>query len=203
MPGFPTILRVLTGLRSHHEKSAEMSVAHKIATRFSLLTWERNGARERSQILLMQEFMRRSAWWVQHIIDNRTDLGRAGTALWPFGDLAYYLAPSVRAGDDLLALADRGLDAMSLHSVTRETCHRSIHFGAVQDANVAVPSLPEPYDPLIMMFERGDFFTPRPGGHMDVGTTDMRTGKMERYLVEESFVAVDAIELNAIDSAAS
>jgi len=177
-----------------------MSVAWRIADRLASLKWERHDARERSQILLMREFMRRSAWWVQYIIDTRSDLGDKGVALWPFGDLAYFLEPSVRASGDLLAHADSGLSAMSLHTVTKETCFRAVHFGAVKDSDFELPSLLDPYEPLIVMFERGDFFTPRPGGHMDVGTADIRPGKMEDHLVDDPFVVADATELDAIDS---
>ncbi|MFC3522387.1 hypothetical protein ACFPZ0_26260 [Streptomonospora nanhaiensis] len=172
----------------------------QLAERLAQLTWDTRPERERAQTLLMREYLRRAALWAREVGRLRPEIAEPELVLWPFADLPQALAPDVRAPAEDIALAEQGFADQGLHDTMKETCRRALHFRAVQAAGIALPRLPDPYAPLILMFERGDFFTPRPGGYVEVGSVNLKVGRMGKYLREEPFAPMDPAALDALDS---
>lgn len=73
-------------------------------------------------------------------------------------------------------------------------------FAALLDAGVPLPDAPpEPYEPLIVMFERGGGFTTEGGGLIEVDSLGIRIGRPEDNLTEQPVIALDEAALDAAD----
>lgn len=65
------------------------------------------------------------------------------------------------------------------------TCIRALHFAALLDAGIDLPqALPLPFEPLLVMFERGDFRV-EGSGLIDVDTLGIRVGTVDENLLPE------------------
>ncbi|WP_211718972.1 hypothetical protein [Nocardiopsis sp. MG754419] len=141
-----------------------------LARRIQSITWEADCLKEKSQVRLVQEYLRRTAIWMQ-------EFGRKN---WPFSDVAWFIDPGVRVPDEEL---DRILVGIS-HGGTYysgKTLEWSLHFAYLQDEKSIQYDLPDPYEPLIRVYERGDSINYITPGFIEVGRTLMPKGKLEGY----------------------
>ncbi|GAA1594722.1 hypothetical protein GCM10009678_91000 [Actinomadura kijaniata] len=97
--------------------------------------------------LLFLEHLRVGALWARH-------LGLRATVF----DIPGEVAPGIEADPALVRRVDETLaDAYASH-YDRRSARWALAMAAVRDEGAALPDLPDPYEPLIMLFERGGSF---------------------------------------------
>ena len=136
-------------------KSSHSARRDEAVARVSRIAWGA-AARERhegSQIALMREFLRRMALWARAV---------GAEAEWPFFSVADTLAersPVVRERLNSIDLSslDEALSAATFHP--KHLCRWYVEWQLIEDLDdVRAFSLPAPYDPIIVAFERGGAF---------------------------------------------
>jgi hypothetical protein len=115
------------------------------------IKWEIDNSKTPSQIALMKEYLRRAALWADRVNPEEE---------WPFFDVGLYFAPDVRAPKEILDRMQEGLSGRGLSMRDSKTCAYYLHWMALCDAGrLEGIYLPEPYEPLIVFYERGGSFT--------------------------------------------
>jgi hypothetical protein len=150
------------------------------------------GSRSRSRVRLFLEYLRRAAWWADHYQVREK---------WPFYDMAALVDPDVRATDEDLERLEAAID---LQSVARrrieDTCIYALHFATLLDRKVELPDLPHPFDPLMIMYERGGDFMGSKAGGWEVDLVHIWHRKIENHFLAEPRVSLDPDELDALDA---
>ena len=132
-----------------------------MAARLKTADWSRRGDRTWSKAALLKEYFRRTARWAAaYAIDSPE----------PFFDIGACVASDIRADaaavTEAVALAkDRGAD----YIVSSYLVPFMLHWAALQ-ATPGVrfePHLEDPYEPLLVLFERGGSF------HTEKGEVDL------------------------------
>jgi hypothetical protein len=168
-------------------KIAEETVARLLAVGWKGDLWADH---YRSRVRLMGEFLRRSAWWADQV--DATDQ-------WPFFDIADHVAPGVRVPDALAARLERRIDEGIGWPVVAQCCRASLHWAAVLDAGAAPRFTEDPFEPLLLFFERGGGFTIETG-FVDVGAGAVRLRTWRDHLTPEPVVDLSATALDAVDA---
>lgn len=135
----------------------------------------------------MSEYLRRSALWSDEI----------GT-VWPFDDFARRIDPTVRADPRLVRTIEDRFPPLIFHMVIR-TCTWALHFEALRESEGPLPNLPSPFDPLILMYERGNSFSAEGAGYIEVGVIGIPKWNKERYLTPKPLSPMDPKKLDAMD----
>ncbi|MFI5932090.1 hypothetical protein [Actinoplanes sp. NPDC051494] len=166
-----------------------------MAARLSAVDWERKGDRSWSKAALLNEYFRRAARWAQaYECDTRV----------PFYDIALCVNPNIRADPDLVAETLDNVEDGGWN-VTHVTPF-ILHWAALSSApGVDLPAdLEDPFEPLIMLFERGGGFHTENGEvnlewlAVPMSTWRDRAGKSPMA----SFAAQDLDEIDRADSVA-
>lgn len=173
-----------------------MIQSHCAATLSRLLAVDWSGdtsfAHARSRVRLMGEYLRRAAWWAQ-------DLN--ATSRWPFFDIADCLAPSVHVPDELAEELEALIDARVGWPAVAVTCRAALRWAALLDAGIPLPPrLDDPFEPLLLMFERGGGFITE-HGFIDVDGASIRQETWRDHLSTEPVVSLDLAVLDALDAA--
>ncbi|MEU6747316.1 hypothetical protein ABZ914_13970 [Spirillospora sp. NPDC046719] len=164
----------------------------ELAARLRAIDWAYEGdeLHRRSRIALMREHLHRGERWARH-------LGFRGSG--PFLTLPDLIAPGVRA--DLVVVRGvldtvPGLDL----SPTSRACAAALHFAALHDAEVPLPALPDPYEPLVLLFERGGGFgIDCSGVFIELGSVAVPRGRREGKLRNASLAPMDHTALDDLD----
>ncbi|WP_155374730.1 hypothetical protein [Catellatospora vulcania] len=131
----------------------------RLVARLREVTWEEDLARNGSRIALMQEYLRRSALWARAL--DRADQ-------WPFFDIAAAVDPSARLDEEFVGSVLDGLEGRGLRPLDRRVIRYMLDFSALP----AWPAnLPDPFDPLLAVYERGGSFS-RSAGSIRIGVGD-------------------------------
>lgn len=161
--------------------------------RLRAITWDDDFSvpllHARSRALLMREYLRRAAVWAQ---------AYGAEAAWPFFDLAEYVDPSIV----LDAGTSAELDAyIRLHIGTpsiQDTCRGAVHWAAVRTRTRAeLPDLPDMYEPLLLMFERGGGYAI--GQFIDLQGVAIPQGNLKKNLSTTPFLTLAPATLDALD----
>ncbi|MEV5508243.1 pentapeptide repeat-containing protein [Streptomyces orinoci] len=100
-----------------------------------------------SRSRLFREHLRRSALWTKVYQP-------AGE--WPVVDLAAAVAPTVQVDAELAARLDAFLEANLADVRAKALCRAALDWATLLDTTtVSLPELPDPYEPLLLMLERG------------------------------------------------
>lgn len=162
------------------------SFVSQMAGRLRSVDWEGDWERSRSRVRLMQEFLRRSALWAREL-DSED---------WPFFDVAALVEPSVRAESQTV---ERAVARAGAHQpVVGDTCAWALHFAALRDADVRLPELPDPFEPLVRMYERGGAFVLDGTGSAQVDAAALPLMTRDQRLVQSALSLTD-VELDALD----
>jgi hypothetical protein len=116
-----------------------------------------------SDIVLMHEYLRRSALWAQALNSEKA---------WPFFNIAALAAPDVPRPDDLFQQwkAHEHETHGHFEFMTQWAIYAYLHWSSAErTAGVAAAELPAPYEPLIRLFERGGAFRRDTAGFVEVG----------------------------------
>jgi hypothetical protein len=120
-----------------------------MAARLSAINWERHGDKAWSKAALLREYFRRAARWAAaYDCDTRI----------PFFDIALCVNPNVRADQAQLDSVVETVKAGGWNVTT--VTPFILHWAALRaDPGVDLPAeLEDPFEPLILLFERGGGF---------------------------------------------
>lgn len=154
-----------------------------VIERLRRVDWATVTGRRDSRVALMKEFLRRSA-----LYSEACDLADR----WPFFDIAASVdpnTPEVPVPGDLLAIG--------LPPRVRDTIRWMLRWAASPPR--AHAELPDPYEPLLLFFERGGGFTVE-NRMVDVDSAGIPLRDRQRYLRGEPFAALDRAALDALDA---
>lgn len=154
-----------------------------VIERLRRVDWATSTERVSSRVALMKEFLRRSALYAEacSVADR-----------WPFFNIAASVDPStpeVRVPDDLQALG--------VPQRVRDTIRWMLTWAASPPR--AHAGLLDPYEPLLLFFERGGGFTVE-NRTVDVDSAGIPLRDRQRYLREEPFADLDPAALDALDA---
>lgn len=126
------------------------SVDRTIA-RIKAIKWELNDSRTASHIALLKEYLRRASLWA-------TALGC--TDKWPFFDVAAQIKSSLRSNEAKIEEVECHLAPLPISRTIRRFCEWFVHWSVVKNSpEITRIALPDPYEPLILLYERGgDFY---------------------------------------------
>lgn len=163
--------------------------------RVHAITWDQpdRNDREGSQIALMFEFLRRMALWYEAL---------RGRSRWPF----FSVAEAIAAGSgNVRAILERP-EMVSIESAVgrllshpRHICTWYVQWSAIEALDeVRAFGLPEPYQPALLIFERGGLFSIEQGmfqfflASFPVGTIARNRGRPPLALDDASLAQQDA-----------
>ncbi|GAA1364716.1 hypothetical protein [Catellatospora chokoriensis] len=158
-----------------------------LADRLARVEWLDDDERAPSRARLMSEYLRRAALWAQR-------LDAAGR--WPFFDIAQLVDPGTRADPELVREVYAQVAARGANHLDRRLCEYALHFAALAEPGSA---LPDPFAPLIELYERGGQFQ-QEAGLIYFGPMGVKLGSMADHLAAEP-VATDPAALDALDAA--
>ncbi len=162
-----------------------------MAERLLAIDWTGGFDRTYSRVLLLKEYLRRSAWWAEAL---------DCTARWPFFDVAGHIDPSVRADPVLVERVEEQLRGQTGWPPVKETCIWALHWAALRWVpGLPVPDLPDPFEPLLRMYERGGGFTTEHDFiQVDVVGVPVRAWHERR--TTEQIAPLDDEQLDALDA---
>jgi hypothetical protein len=173
--------------------------SHAAATLSRLLTVKWDGdfdASDRhavSRAKLMREYLRRSAQWSDYL--NATDE-------WPFFDIAGRLAPEVEPPADLAKQLEESIAERTGWPSHRTVARAALRWSALLDVGTPMPpGLEDPFEPLLLMFDRGGAYTTE-AGFIDLGASSVLRKTWRDHQRTEPVTALDPAMLDAIDEAA-
>ncbi|GHJ44932.1 hypothetical protein Cs7R123_22740 [Catellatospora sp. TT07R-123] len=163
--------------------------ATRVAARLEAVDWKLpNFLHSSSRVRLMREYLRRSALWAREL---------AVLDLYPFFDVTAQFDP-VAAQDN--GFADSVLDGLlgrGLALPHRDFCRYMLNF-AVSVAEC--PDLPDPYEPLLQVYERGGGFDLERGVILIDHTLRVAVWPADRYLTPELSYDISPQALADIDA---
>jgi hypothetical protein len=171
--------------------------SHTAATlaRLEAVDWKGDSGfdHRRSRVQLMAEYLRRAARWAQ-FLDAADE--------WPFFDIPAHVDPSIQVpadqAKDLEALIYRGIGWPSVETASRA----ALRWAALLDVGISLPpGLEDPYEPLLVMFDRGGGWTIE-AGFIDVDGAAVRQQTWLDHLSTKPVTALDPATLDALDEAA-
>ncbi|HEX3789911.1 MAG TPA: hypothetical protein VHW44_18735 [Pseudonocardiaceae bacterium] len=146
----------------------------------------------RSRARLMKEYLRRAAFWARAF---------EATDQWPFFDVVASLAPEVRTPEGAAAELETLISTRIGWPSVAASARYALRWAAVLDAGVHVPStLADPFEPLLLLFERGGGYTTE-HGFVDLGGASVRLLSWPDHLADEPVVSLDPAELAGLDPA--
>jgi hypothetical protein len=160
------------------------------------MTWHFDETRVRSYVSLLQEYLRRAALWAKAL---------KATTSWPFFDVAFLVAPTVRAEETIMEALEAALAPQSLTQSMKKTCSWYLHWATVESKCpkcVARYHVPDPFEPLIRFYERGGRFSTE-HGFINIGLVAIPASVrgLKEYDSKKAIVSLDERALNRLDAA--
>ena len=159
------------------------------AARILAIDWVGSDAHTRSRVALLREYLRRAALWLERLPEGA----------WPFFDAGALIEPSVRADSEVVERVESGLHRPEVFATVRESCVWALHFAALRDAAADPGGLPDPYEPLLLMYERGGGFTFDGTGFIQVDFVGVPKGTPRDYRGREPLASLDRADLDRLD----
>jgi hypothetical protein len=142
--------------------------------RILAIKWEPDDSRVNSHIALLREYLRRAALWAKAL--DCTDE-------WPFFDVAARICLLECADDTNVKVLKTHFTETPFYvaGIIEKTCEWFLHWDRVKNLpKVSEFTLPEPYEPLIVMYERGGIFSME-HGFFDFAVGSFPRGKWQQY----------------------
>ncbi len=155
--------------------------------------WDDVLARVMSRRLLMREYLRRAGLWAQ---------AYSAEAMWPFFDVVEYVDPAFPPAPEEVAAQ---LHALLGRIIVIRPVQRTLR-GAVRLAEFrarrpeALPDLPDPYEPLLLFYERGGAFLQDHAGFLDLTGVQVRPGTPAGRAAGPPLSSLDPALLDAVDA---
>jgi hypothetical protein len=148
-------------------------IARILALEIIEVTWSETDAENRTRLDLFREYLRRHAQWV-HATGQRD--------AWPYGSVAPALGGDAPDPDaDLLRNVRRGM-------FDRRFLANTLAFASVPAHIRDAYALPDPYQPILALYERGGAVSLEQGVNIDAIWMPAPI-KLETYLDRESFIS--------------
>ncbi|MFE6305748.1 RDD family protein [Nocardiopsis sp. NPDC057823] len=163
-----------------------------LAARIRAIDWNGNPDHTRSRVALMREYLRRAALW------TRAVQGKG----WPFYDVAEFAAPGVRADEGVVSGVLENPAVVDQFPAVGRSCAWALHLAAARDAGVPLPDLPDLFEPLIRMYERGGGFSLSGTGTIDIDGAGLYRGTLPDHLGDEPRAPETDAGLDALDGIA-
>ncbi|WP_327369959.1 hypothetical protein [Streptomyces sp. NBC_01217] len=166
--------------------------SHAVLERLRAIDWSddlKAFEHANSRALLMREYLRRAALWARAYGAEQS---------WPFFDIAEHIAEAIRTPPEDAAALEEILSGLAPASL-KITCRGAVRWAALRQAQIEWPGdLPDPYEPLILMYERG-------GGYfleefVDLNGAMIRLGNVESNLSAAPFLTLAPATLDALDA---
>jgi hypothetical protein len=122
----------------------------ELARRIEAIEWDQDETRGRLHVQLVREYLRRAALWAQAL---------EVTQEWPFFDVALAADPNVDTDLDTLRRVRQHLEDTKASWWATRIAEWALRFAALTSPY----GLPDPYEPLLVMFEQGGDFTTEAG----------------------------------------
>lgn len=147
----------------------------------------------RSRAKLMREYLRRSAWWAQEL---------AAADQWPFFDIIGLVAPQVEPPHGLTEQLETTIQRRIGRPSHRTIARSALRWAAARDAGIPLPpQLEDPFEPLLLMLERGGGFTTE-ANFIDLGGSSVVEKTWRDHLSPEPTTDLDEASLDALDEPA-
>lgn len=150
---------------------------------------------------LMREYLRRAALWVQELQKTQPEpfFNVSQPDRWPFFDIARYVDPTVQADPELAGELEAYLSEHSSSLLTVRICQAALNWASLSsEALAAFPELPDPFEPLLLVLERGGAFWIE-NGFIDFVGSRVRLTTWEDHTSTEPMPSLDAAALDALD----
>ncbi|MEV4440468.1 hypothetical protein AB0K09_15875 [Streptomyces sp. NPDC049577] len=143
-----------------------------------------------SRAALLREHLRRTALWARAF---NLDIA------WPYFDLAGLIDPAVRADDKILAELRDCLGEEVGWPQVEATLIAAAHWHAFLDrTQIELPDLEDPYEPLLVMYERGGAFTME-SDFIELNGETVPIRPLPDHASPQPVVALEPAALNALD----
>ncbi|MEV5592891.1 hypothetical protein [Streptomyces sp. NPDC052496] len=155
-----------------------------------------------SRARLLREYLRRTALWVQELQkgDDRPFFDVSQSDRWPFFDLAKRVDPSVRADEGLSQRLDDFIDEHVPGALAARLCRAALNWASIsRDSLGKLPELPDPFEPLVVLFERGGGFWVE-NGFVDFVAYRVRLATWQEHLAAAPLTSLDPASLDALDA---
>lgn len=164
------------------------------AKRIMAVDWESSYKKTNSRIALLREYLRRGAWWAEAL----------KTKQWPFFEIADAVNPKVRADPSVVRRVEAHLTSELQGGLMVRVCMQALHFAALLDTGAKLPKVPDsaalPYEPLLMMLERGGGFRLESGVLIEVDMRSVQQGTLQSNRVDKPVVELTLAALDALDA---
>ncbi|MFI8461448.1 hypothetical protein [Kitasatospora sp. NPDC085464] len=174
------------------------SLTDAMMDRLTDIKWtnlEGRNAHVASRSRLMVEYLRRASLWAEVL---------GGPPRWPIYDIAGALAPDVRVDPELAELLEDFLIAHVGGIETENACRAAVRWATLLDTpGQRLPDLPDPFEPLLLVYERGGEVIADESRAFNFGGRSVRIKPWREHLSAEPAVALDPATLDALDVAAS
>ncbi|MFI8461447.1 hypothetical protein [Kitasatospora sp. NPDC085464] len=148
-----------------------------------------------SRSRLMVEYLRRASLWAEVL---------GGPPKWPIFDIAGALAPEIQVDPEVAERLEEFLVAHVGGISTENACRAAVRWATLQDTpGVRLPDLPDPFEPLIILYERGGEVIADESWAFTFAAVRVQIKPWREHLSAEPAVALDPATLDALDAAAS
>ncbi|MGX1896378.1 hypothetical protein ACWIHQ_23280 [Streptomyces anulatus] len=136
----------------------------------------------------MREYLRRAALWAR---------AYQAEQLWPFFDIAAHIDANITTPLDVTEDLEQLLKDLAPASL-RTTCRGAVRWAALRDAHPdLLENLPDPYEPLLRMYERGGGFYLQE--YLDLNGVMIPLRNLESNASTTPFVTLSPATLDALD----
>ncbi|MGW7022602.1 hypothetical protein ACWGGS_25125 [Streptomyces decoyicus] len=178
--------------------------ANALVERIIAINWHTAGdsfEHGTSRAWLMREYLRRAALWVQELQkeEHRPFFDVAQSDRWPFFDIAQRVDPLVRADEEVASRLDEFLSEHASSLLVGRVCRAALNWKSLSEESLAkFPDLPDPFEPLILLFERGGGFWIE-NGFIDFVASRVRLATWDEHVAAEPLTLLDVGTLDALD----
>ncbi|MFD9688047.1 hypothetical protein ACFWXO_20070 [Kitasatospora sp. NPDC059088] len=172
------------------------SLTDAVMERLADIKWtnlEGHNAHVASRARLMVEYLRRASLWAEVL---------GGPPKWPIFDIAGALAPDVQVDAELAERLEEFLLANVGGIETENACHAAVRWATLRDTpGVRLPDLPDPFEPLLLVYERGGEVIADESRAFNFGGRAVRIKPWREHLSTEPATALDPATLDGLDDA--
>ncbi|GAA3001120.1 hypothetical protein GCM10020229_11720 [Kitasatospora albolonga] len=155
------------------------------------VAWEPAFEHAESRARLLREYLRRAALWAEAL---------GGAPSWPFFDIAGLVHPEGEIEPELTTKLEELIEEKVPGVTAPDACRSAVRWASLPEAEqLRFPQLPDPFEPLIRMFERGGGVSLE-NGMVDFVTTRVRIRDWQSNIASEPVVSMDDAALDALDS---
>jgi hypothetical protein len=162
-----------------------------MAARLRAIDWEGHDLHTLSRVRLLREYLRRAAQWAEAF---------GCTDQWPCFDIAACVDPTVRADTDTARELREHLVSARAGWYAKQIGVWALHWAALKSSAADhLPNMEDPFEPIIVMYERGgDFYSEQ--GFLQVDARSLRRKSWQEHLSSSPIASLDGKVLDEMDA---